>query len=272
MKRPCFTLIELLVLIAIIALLMAVLVPVLRSSRLRAKSILCASNIKQLLVGLMMYENENQILPQGFHSTDIPPPCGYPGNRKYDEPGWWWFNYIGDYLTEDRAKVSTLWCPSRQINDSELKSDVLCGNYGVNQSICKKSRGRRGREEFTGQPLRSGHISRAGETLLVVDSGYSMINWWHVTDILAFTLRSKPIEDTAYMPGLEINSERDLLAGQLQDAINSRHPNKTVNVGFVDGHISRIKADSLLVEETAGGYKNRSPLWAPKGTPLFEPE
>ena len=264
MKRPCFTLVELLVVIATIALLMAILVPVLRSSRLRAKSILCASNIKQLLVGLMMYENENQILPHSFHGSDTPPSCGYPGNRKYDRPGWWWFNYIGDYLAEDCAKVSVLWCPARQINDPELKGDVLCGNYGVNQSICKKSRGRRDREEFIGPPLRSGNISRAGETLLVVDSGYSMINWWHVTDILSSTLRSRLIEDTAYIPGLEINNERDLLVGQLQDAINGRHPNKTVNVGFVDGHISRTKADSLLVDETADGYKNRSPLWAPK--------
>jgi len=217
-----------------------------------------------LVIGLMMYENENQILPQGFHSTDIPPPCGYPGNRKYDEPGWWWFNYIGDYLKEDCSKASVLWCPSRQINVPELKDDVLCGNYGVNQSICKKSRGRRGREEFTGQPLRSGHISRAGETLLIVDSGYSMINWWHVTDAPPVALGSGMIEDTAYIPGLEINNKRVLLVGQLQDAINGHHPNKTVNVGFVDGHISRTKADSLLVEKTANGYKNRSPLWAPK--------
>lgn len=264
MKRTGFTLVELLVVIATIALLMAILVPALRSSRLQAKSILCSSNIKQLLVGLMMYENENQILPNGFHSTDIPPPCGHPGNRKYDGAGWWWFNYIGDYLTGDCAKVSVLWCPSRQINDPELKGDILCGNYGVNQSICKSTKRRRYHEEFTGRPLRSGHISRAGETLLIVDSGYSMINWWHVTNILAFTLRSKPIEDTAYIPGLEINSVRNLLVGQLQDAINGRHPNKTVNVGFVDGHISRTKADSLLVEENNDRYKNRSPLWAPK--------
>ena len=264
MKRPCFTLIELLVVIATIALLVAILVPALQSSRRRAKSVLCGSNIKQLFVGLMMYENENQTLPYGFHRADTPPPGGYPGNRKYDDPGWWWFNYIGDYLTKDSAKVSVLWCPSRQINNPELKDDILCGNYGVNQSICKKSRGRRGREEFTGLPLRSGHISRAGETLLVVDSGYSTINWWHVTNILASTLRSSPIEDTAYLPGLEINKERALLPGQEQDAINGRHPNKTINIGFADGHISRTKADDLSVEKTDDGYKNRNPLWVPK--------
>ena len=264
MKRTGFTLVELLVVIAIIALLMAILVPALQSSRLQAKSVLCSSNIKQLLVGLMMYENENQILPNGFHRANIPPPCGYPGNLTYDEPGWWWFNYIGDYLKEDCSKVSVLWCPARQINVPELKSDILCGNYGVNQSICKSTKRRRYREEFTGRPLRSGHISRAGETLLIVDSGYSMINWWHVTDTPPGALGSKPIEDTAYIPGLEINSVRNLLVGQHQDAINSRHPNKTVNVGFVDGHISRTKADSLLVEKTGGSYKNRIPLWSPK--------
>ncbi len=80
------------------------------------------------------------------------------------------------------------------------------------------------------------------------------------------------IADTAYIPGLEINEERDLLVGQLQDAINGRHPNKMVNMGFADGHISRTKADSLLVEKTSDGYKNRRPFWAPKGTTLVEPK
>jgi len=72
------------------------------------------------------------------------------------------------------------------------------------------------------------------------------------------------IEDTAYIPGLEINREKDLWSGQEQDAINGRHSNKTVNVGFADGHISRVRADDLFVEENGGSYSNRSPLWLPK--------
>jgi prepilin-type processing-associated H-X9-DG protein len=97
-----------------------------------------------------------------------------------------------------------------------------------------------------------------------------MINWWHATDAPPVFLDST-IEDTAYIPGLWINKDRVLWSGQEHDAINGRHPNKTVNVGYVDGHISRTKADDLFVEKTDDSYKNRSPLWAPKGTPLFGP-
>jgi prepilin-type processing-associated H-X9-DG protein len=90
-----------------------------------------------------------------------------------------------------------------------------------------------------------------------------MINWWHATDSPPVSL-SSIIEDTAYIPGLCINKDRLLWPGEEWDAINGRHPNRTVNVGFVDGHVSRTKADDLLVERAGDSYKNLSPLWLPK--------
>ena len=65
---------------------------------------------------------------------------------------------------------------------------------------------------------------------------------------------------------VQINKEKEraIWPGQENDAINGRHPHKTVNVGFADGHCARIKADKLLVEKTGDTYKNRSPLWLPK--------
>jgi prepilin-type processing-associated H-X9-DG protein len=66
------------------------------------------------------------------------------------------------------------------------------------------------------------------------------------------------------VPGLKINKDKHLMPGQEQDAIDGRHPNKTVNVGFADGHVARKKADDLFVEKTADAYTNRSPLWIPE--------
>ncbi len=244
MKRLCFTLIELLVVIATLTLLIAILLPSLQNSRHQAKAVLCGSNIKQLVFGLTMYETENGTFPYAFDKPPLGPPLGgYPGNPVFDRQGWWWFNYITDNSQKDSNKDSDIWCPSRQINNSRLKNNVLCGNYGVNRSICKSFDDIQGRrKEFVGTPLSSSDIPHPGQTLLIVDSGYSLISWWHVTDVPPIPLGST-IEDAAYVPGLEINKDKNLWPGQEWDALNGRHPNKTVNVGFADGHVNRKKAD-----------------------------
>ena len=54
-----FTLIELLVVIAIISILAAILFPVFARARENARRTSCASNLKQLAMGLMMYAQDN---------------------------------------------------------------------------------------------------------------------------------------------------------------------------------------------------------------------
>ena len=64
MHRPKgFTLVELLVVVAIIALLVSILLPALGQAREQARLVVCLSNLRQVALGALAYESDNDRLP-----------------------------------------------------------------------------------------------------------------------------------------------------------------------------------------------------------------
>ena len=73
MRRYAFTLIELLIVIAIIAILAAILMPVFASAKSAAKKTACISNQRQLAVAWQMYvaDNGERACPAYYFSPDM---------------------------------------------------------------------------------------------------------------------------------------------------------------------------------------------------------
>lgn len=106
--RKGFTLIELLVVIAIIAILAAILFPVFARAREKARQTSCLSNVKQIMLGLMMYA-------QDYDETFIP---GAAPTATAE-----WHNLLEPYVKSAQIFV----CASQSSN---VRSDNL--GYGWN--------------------------------------------------------------------------------------------------------------------------------------------
>jgi prepilin-type N-terminal cleavage/methylation domain-containing protein len=125
LRLQAFTLIELLVAIAIIAILAAILVPVLSQGKRRALVIQCVSNLKQDGGAILMYADDNH--------DYLPGPCDY-GQRCY---------YFNTTDTDDRFNTEMAYHLAtylgakdpRQMSNTESNflQTLFCPGYGVFQ-------------------------------------------------------------------------------------------------------------------------------------------
>ncbi len=126
-----FTLIELLVVIAIIAILAAILFPVFAKARESARRASCASNLKQIGIGWMMYAQDYDERVMRLSTAG--------GSKTF----YWWGSWDGTKLRENEGLLFP-YMKSSQINacpsfDNTLRAALGLTGYAYNYSYLSPS-------------------------------------------------------------------------------------------------------------------------------------
>ena len=118
-RRKAFTLIELLVVVAIIALLVAILVPTMEEARHQAKVVVCSSNLHQIGVGMMTYASA---------WGEYPPSSSVDGSSVWDLTAPWPIFDNRQNLVDAVEGIPGYWvCPVRHSPEYPLEQNTA--NY-----------------------------------------------------------------------------------------------------------------------------------------------
>lgn len=166
MPRRAFTLVELLVVVAILALLIATLLPAMKQAQEVARMTVCASNERTLLLAALMYA--------GSDDGRLPPHAsGYDPSYGYIPHYWDW--YLSTTISQT-YNYRVFCCPQTLMNPVSTYKPPQPRTYRYNAQITGGSHP----PMAPSMPL--GSIRDAGRVILfsedVYVSGYDTLNGW----------------------------------------------------------------------------------------------
>jgi prepilin-type N-terminal cleavage/methylation domain-containing protein/prepilin-type processing-associated H-X9-DG protein len=225
-SRRAFTLIEVLVVVAIIALLVAILMPSLSRARESARRLTCTSNLHQLTLATGMYAMQH---PRGQYLVEYPrPPGGPSGGDTTDELGFLYPKFI-------RALNSGV-CPATK-NVVRVKAELEDNARDANDATGGHSYESRGwmyrRHIYNGKRIIGDSIDPSANRF-----AKSLKN---INRPAQVCLLSDSDDDDS--PGIN----------NWPDAVNN-HGAEGVNVGYCDGHAAFIRTGRPLMSMFLSGY------------------
>jgi len=216
-RRTAFTLIELLVVISIIALLISLLLPALRTAREAGRSTQCLSGLRQIGLAVVLYQNDHGDF---FPAIETGTTTGV--DLKFWPGRLWEAKYLSDprvYVCPSADELSTRWLdeprPTSAL-DTDWRNIHYAANYqhiygnGFSSIYPDRAAGTR-------YPIQVTRIVDTAKTISMLDAqhGSSPTFSW-------FYINSYPIGGSPHRP-------------------HARHMNGTnVNVLWADGHASPV--------------------------------
>ena len=213
MRRKGFTLIELLVVIAIIAILAAILFPVFAKAREKARQSSCASNLKQIGLGITQYaqDYDEYILTPMSPPVTLPAPADTYVMDKCGTARAFWTIKLNPYVKSDAIYV----CPSGEI--AVGNADAPSGGCTI---FIKRSYNMNGTlTGCCGQGVAMASVTKPAETFIVADSGVHRV----------------------FGPGFGVLNDTDHPGFPW---VKNRH-SEGANVLWVDGHVKWVKRYAL---------------------------
>ncbi|MBC7289508.1 MAG: DUF1559 domain-containing protein [Armatimonadetes bacterium] len=253
MRRHGFTLIELLVVIAIIAILAAILFPVFARAREKARQSSCQSNLKQLMLGLLMYAQD--------YDEKFPNFLWGEGNSGNPNSVTWFkgiYPYVKNmqlYSCPSSSRTNGVWAvwvqgtefdnPNFVSSYSGTTANTRC-HYGYNEIIGNTSGG-----------LRMAVMRYPAEVVVLADCQSVWIGGYWQSSRRGFLRRVAFAEPRAGV-GCGCPPNDSYVPPDADD--HARH-NGGSNIGFADGHVKWVKWAQCLTVSNGGSLRYYDTEW-----------
>jgi len=207
-RKNAFTLIELLVVVAIIAVLVALLLPALAQAREASRKITCASNLRQVGMAMRYYASDDRDeFPAGAYHE------GYPSMTTWDRA-------IQKYTSNAIAAVPSSSAPVDVTVDLfGCPSDNFTRSYGRKRSYSQIF--------FAYYPGQYNYLQRVPVSKFPNPSEDYLVTEWHATDNIRLMNGYRCIMNWwLYIAG----------EGMAISPMNGQYHGTGINFLFVDGH------------------------------------